>query len=93
LSWELVQDVPTFQAFAITDMVLAQQMFEENLYVNGTGTGQAQGLIGNVGAGVTEEPDANGNLVSITGILDLIASLDPSSYCPHTHEEVANSMG
>ena len=34
-------------------MLLAQQLYEENLYVNGTGTGQAQGLIGNTGAGVT----------------------------------------
>jgi HK97 family phage major capsid protein len=42
LSWELVQDVPTFQSFAIQDMILAQQMFEENWYVNGTGSGQAQ---------------------------------------------------
>jgi hypothetical protein len=50
LSWELVQDVPTFQQFAMTDIILAQQMFEENLYVNGTGTNQAQGLIGNMGA-------------------------------------------
>lgn len=75
LSWELVQDVPTFQQFAITDMILGQQMFEENLYINGTGSGQAQGLIGNVGTGVTEEPDANGNLVSISGTLDLIGSL------------------
>ena len=82
MSWELAQDVPTFQSFATQDLVLAQQMFEENWYVNGTGTGQAQGLIGNVGAGVTEEPDANGNLVSISGILDLIASLK-SVYHPN----------
>jgi len=75
ISWELAQDVPTFSAFAVTDMILAQQLFEENLYVNGTGTSQAQGLIGNVGTGTTEEPDASGNLVSITGILDLIGSL------------------
>lgn len=53
ISWELAQDVPSFQQFAIGDMLLAQQLYEENLYVNGTGTGQAQGLIGNVGAGVT----------------------------------------
>ena len=53
VSWELSQDVPAFQQFAITDLVLAQQMYEGNLYVNGTGTGQAQGLIGNTGAGVT----------------------------------------
>jgi RNA-directed DNA polymerase len=24
---------------------------------------------------------------------DIAGFLDPSSYCPHTHEEVANSMG
>ena len=53
ISWELAQDVPSFQQFAMGDMLLAQQLYEENLYVNGTGTGQAQGLIGNTGAGVT----------------------------------------
>ena len=76
VSWELAQDVPAFQAFAVDDMILAQQMYEENLYVNGTGSGQAQGLIGNVGAGVTEEPDSNGNLVSVNGTLDLIGKLN-----------------
>lgn len=75
LSWELVQDVPAFQAFAVRDMILAQQMFEENLYVNGTGSGQAQGLIGNVGSGISVDPDSSGNLVCINGILDLIAAL------------------
>jgi len=76
ISWELAQDVPTFQATTVDDMVLAQQMFEENLYINGTGSGQAQGLIGNVGAGVVEEPDSNGNLVSIQGTLDLTGKLN-----------------
>ena len=76
LSWELAQDVPAFQATTVDDMILAQQMYEENLYVNGTGSGQAQGLIGNVAAGVTEEADTNGNLVTIAGTLDLIAKLN-----------------
>jgi HK97 family phage major capsid protein len=53
ISWELAQDVPSFTQFAMGDMLLAQQLYEENLYVNGTGTGQAQGLIGNTGVGVT----------------------------------------
>ncbi len=53
ISWELAQDVPSFNQFAVTDLLLAQQLFEGNLYVNGTGTGQAQGLIGNTGTGVT----------------------------------------
>lgn len=53
ISWELAQDVPSFQQFAVGDMLLAQQLYEENLYVNGTGTSQAQGLMGNTGTGVT----------------------------------------
>lgn len=53
ISWELAGDVPAFQSFAVSDMLLAQSIFEENWYVNGTGTSQAQGLIGNTGAGVT----------------------------------------
>src|SRR5581483_7260510 len=53
ISWELAQDVPSFQQFALSDLVLALQMFEANLFVNGTVTGQAQGLIGNTGTGVT----------------------------------------
>lgn len=35
-----------------------------------------------MGTGTTEEPDANGNLVSISGILDLIATLK-STYHPN----------
>jgi HK97 family phage major capsid protein len=80
ISWELAQDVPAFQAFCVDDMLLDQQMYEENLYVNGTGSGQAQGLLGNVGAGVTEEPDSNGNLVSINGTLDLIGTLNAAYF-------------
>lgn len=51
ISWELAQDVPSFQQFAIGDMLLAAQLYEENLFVHGTGSGQAQGLKGNVGTG------------------------------------------
>jgi HK97 family phage major capsid protein len=76
ISWELAQDVPSFQAFTTDDILMAQSMLEEQYYVTGNGTGQAQGLIGNVGAGVTEEPDGNGNLVSIAGTLDLIGTLN-----------------
>ena len=76
ISWELAQDVPAFQSFCITDLILAVQMLEEAWFVTGTGTGQAQGLIGNTGTGVTEEPDAAGNMVSITGTLDILATLN-----------------
>jgi HK97 family phage major capsid protein len=76
ISWELAQDVPAFQAFAVDDLVLSQQMYEENLYCNGTGTGEAQGIFGNVGAGITDEPDTNGNLVSITATFDVLGTLN-----------------
>ena len=82
ISWELAQDVPAFQAFAVDDMLLAQAMYEENLYVNGTGSGQAQGLVGNVGAGCFAEPDSNGNLISTTGLLNLMGTLN-AAYWPN----------
>ena len=60
MSFELAQDVPAFQAFAVNDLMNAQQQVEEGWFVSGSGVNQAQGLLGNVGAGVTEEPDALG---------------------------------
>jgi len=77
ISWELAQDVPSFQNFAVSDMLLAQQIFEENWYVNGTGTNQAQGLIGNVGTGtgVPEAADSQGNLLSINATFNVMGTL------------------
>jgi HK97 family phage major capsid protein len=82
ISWELAQDVTSFQSFCVDDMLLACQMLEEGLYINGSGSGQAQGLLGNVGAGVSEEPDTAGNLVSIDGTLDLVGTLN-AAYHPN----------
>lgn len=75
VSWELAQDVPAFQQFAVDDMLTAQLIYEEAKYISGSGNGEPQGLIGNVGTGTTEEPDANGNLVSIDGTLNLVGKL------------------
>ena len=76
ISWELAQDVPSFQQFAVGDMLLAQSTFEENWYVNGTGTGQPQGLIGNTGTGITAAvADGVGNLLSIDATFDVLGTL------------------
>jgi HK97 family phage major capsid protein len=64
----------------LDDISLDIQQLEESWFITGTGSGQPQGLIGNVGAGVTEEPDASGNPVSISGTLDLVGSLNASYY-------------
>jgi HK97 family phage major capsid protein len=75
-SIELLQDVP----WAVKEMILpdaesAQLEAEEAYYINGTGSGQAQGLIGNCGPGVTCEPDTGNNLVSVDAVWQVIASL------------------
>jgi len=51
VSWELLQDVGMFQEFAVRDLINAVDINEDNFFVNGTGTSQPQGLVGNVGTG------------------------------------------
>jgi HK97 family phage major capsid protein len=75
LSFEIYGDVPALMTFLFQDGMLDLDTYEENLFVNGSGVGMAQGLIGNVGAGVSESVDAAGNLVNPDGILDLIDSV------------------
>jgi HK97 family phage major capsid protein len=74
-SLELMQDVDTARAFWLDDASKALTELEEGYFITGTGSGQPQGLIGNVGAGVTDEPDSNSNAVHINGTLDLIGTL------------------
>jgi len=83
ISWELAQDVPSFQSFAVNDLVLALQMYEENLFCNGTGTGQAQGLIGNTGTGVTGVVAGSDTYASelLTATFDVLGKLN-AAYHP-----------
>jgi HK97 family phage major capsid protein len=73
-SWELLQDVAQFQAFVVDDLILSLQMFEESQFINGTGTGEPQGLIGNTGAGVTGVANTGSALLDAT--YDVQASLN-----------------
>lgn len=73
-SWELLQDVAQFQAFVVDDLVLSLQMFEESQFINGTGTGEPQGLIGNTGTGVTGVANTGSDLLDAT--YDVQASLN-----------------
>lgn len=76
VSWELAQDVPAFQQFAIADMLQAQQIYEGAKYISGSGNGEPQGLLGNVGAGVTGAvADSLGNLLSIDATFDVLGLL------------------
>ncbi|MEG9435302.1 phage major capsid protein [Edaphobacter sp. HDX4] len=76
VSWELAQDVPSFQAFCVQDMLQAQQIYEGAKYLSGSGNGEPQGLLGNVGAGVTSAvADSLGNLLSIDATFDVLGLL------------------
>lgn len=77
ISWELAQDVPSFQSFAVSDMLLAAQLYEENRYVNGTGAGMPEGLIGNTGAGVAGVVAGSDNYASelLTATFDVQSTL------------------
>ena len=79
LSWELTQDVAAFQSFAITDLLKAMTTLEETLYVSGSGTGQAQGMLGNVGTGLTGiGASTTDNYASelLAATLDLVGTLN-----------------
>lgn len=82
ISWELAQDVPTFQEFCVRDLTLALQTKEESLYCGGTGTGQAQGLIGNTGAGVTGVVAGSDNYASelLDASFDVQSTLNAAYY-------------
>jgi HK97 family phage major capsid protein len=75
MSIELAQDAPYFQTFVLDDMVTALLEYEEPLFISGTGSGQPQGLLGNIGAGIVAEPDAGGNLLSIAATLNILNTL------------------
>jgi HK97 family phage major capsid protein len=76
ISFELAQDVNNFQQFAVTDMLQAMAIYEGNKYVNGSGTGEPQGILGNTGAGVTDAvEDLSGNLLSIDATFDVMGTL------------------
>ena len=83
ISWELAQDVESFQQFAVTDLILALQMYEENKFVNGSGTGEAQGLIGNTGTGVTGVVAGSDNYASelLAATFDVLGKLN-AAYHP-----------
>ena len=74
-SLELASDVPLFNTFVLEDVVSGFLEYEESLFLTGSGSGQPQGIVGNCGSGVTEEPDSGGNLISIQGTLDILGKL------------------
>lgn len=78
-SWELLQDVSVFQAFLISDVLLTLATLKDQWFVTGNGTTQAQGLKGNVGAGVSSVAAGSDSYASelIDATYDVMALLNP----------------
>ena len=52
-SWELLQDVNVFQSFLTQDVLLSIAILEETKFLSGSGSGEPQGLLGNIATGIT----------------------------------------
>ena len=84
-SWELLQDVQVFQSFLVQDVLLSLAILKEGYYITGSGSGQPQGLLGNVGAGATGVvADGSGNLLSIQSTFDCMGFLKAYYYNKNT---------
>jgi HK97 family phage major capsid protein len=76
ISTELSQDATMFETFLSDDMSLAIQENEESLFISGTGSGQPQGMLGNIDTGVAAATaDGAGNLLSIDATFDILKTL------------------
>jgi HK97 family phage major capsid protein len=51
ISWELLQDVQSFQSFVVDDLIKGQRITEGLLLASGNGTSAPQGVFGNTGTG------------------------------------------
>jgi HK97 family phage major capsid protein len=93
-SWELLQDVQVFQSFMTEDILRSIAILKEGFYVTGSGSGQPQGLAGNVGTGVTgEAADSSGNLLSVAATFDVMGVLKAYYYNDNTRWLMARATG
>jgi len=68
VSWELLQDVKALSQFLTADLQRAVYNYEENMFINGNGTGQPLGYLNGATPFATEA-------LNISNIMDLVASV------------------
>jgi HK97 family phage major capsid protein len=85
-SWELLQDVPTFQQFIVEDLIKGQRILEGSLLATGTGSGQPQGVFGNTGTGTGSAYELVGSSADsqtlLNSLFDVVATLK-AAYQPN----------
>jgi HK97 family phage major capsid protein len=77
-SWELLQDVPAFQEFIVSDLLKGQRILEGQLLATGTGSSQPLGAFGNTGTGTGSAYELTGT-ASTDGALLLNSLFDVTS--------------
>jgi HK97 family phage major capsid protein len=68
-SWELLQDVQTFQQFLVSDLINSQRIFEGQLLATGTGSSQPLGVFGNTGTGTGTATELTGTAATDAPLL------------------------
>jgi HK97 family phage major capsid protein len=77
ISWEALQDISFFQAFATDDIINAVLEYEEPKFISGSGSGEPEGVLTgcDVGTTVTGAHAVQG-VITLDSIYDLVATLN-----------------
>jgi HK97 family phage major capsid protein len=77
VSWEALQDITFFQAFASDDIITAVLEYEEPKFIHGTGSGEPEGVLTGCDTGVTiTGAHLVQGVITLDSIYDLVASLN-----------------
>jgi HK97 family phage major capsid protein len=79
-SWELLEDSKAAAQFIPMDIQRSIRVKEENLFVNGTGSGQPQGYLGNGTTATGVDAGSGSAALSVNALLDTVATLNRAYY-------------
>jgi HK97 family phage major capsid protein len=79
-SWELLEDSKAASQFIPMDIQRAIRVKEENYFVNGSGTGQPQGYLGNGTTAVGADVTTGAATLNINPLLDTVSTLNRAYY-------------
>jgi HK97 family phage major capsid protein len=79
-SWELLEDAKAASQFITADLQRAIRVSEENYFINGTGSSQPQGYLGNATTATGATITAGAGTLNTNNILDTIGTLNRAYY-------------
>lgn len=80
VSWELLQDSKALASFVTSELYRAITVAEESLFISGSGSGQAQGYLGNFTTATGASITAGNAALGINPIIDTMGSLNHAYY-------------